>query len=413
MDYDEEVIVPGDLASKIAKGMSVASYGNCPAVEVIPHQQGNFRGAVSYKWRHPDVRNLLSLITNECGWVMLECMENDGAGTKPGFAALLNTPEAYADLGREIIAMCVDDLARTGRFPAVMSNVIDVKAVNDDNINMMRALLEGYGRTLADCNLVNITGEIAVMGSSVTSAWNYGDPSQLIFNWAGNCTGLTYRDFLIDGSNIAPNMPIVGFSEQGYRCNGGSWFTRLLQRKFGPSASAVHDSVERLSKVKHFAEMLTIPSRVFAPLITDLVGWNRNGTPGTPMASIMGMAHITGGGFAKLGEALPHEIGADLHNIPKPSEVLKIGQEWAAEFPDLAISDYECHHYLNGGVSFAVVCTSENDAGIVLETARERGYTCQIIGTTAHRGSTALSGNKLRIQSRFSGNEDLKITYED
>lgn len=46
MNYIKTVIKPGDEASRLGKEVGYRSHGNNPAVIVVAHEPGNFRGDV-------------------------------------------------------------------------------------------------------------------------------------------------------------------------------------------------------------------------------------------------------------------------------------------------------------------------------------------------------------------------------
>ena len=160
--YKAEVIDPGDGASRLAKDVCYGSHKNCSAVIVVPHQPGNFRGHVGFIWREHVVKEMLQNKIDKNGnataWTMLQEVENDGAGGKPQFFTFMGTADVFRGLGWEIITMTADDLARSGRFPAIIDNEINVKRITDRNFPLFQAMIEGYGDALAQAGLVNITG---------------------------------------------------------------------------------------------------------------------------------------------------------------------------------------------------------------------------------------------------------------
>src|SRR4030042_6900889 len=186
--YMEEVISPGDRASKLAHEICVKSYLNNPFVTVVPHQPGNFRGPVGFLWKDgvleqmmkKEVMNLPGVLES---WTMLEEIENDGAGGKPQFFTLLGDKEVFRGLGWEIITMTADDFARSGRFPAVIVNQMDTKKNTDKNFHLFQPVMEGYGKALESARLVNITGELAIMKHSITAFCDDGSDEQLILTW--------------------------------------------------------------------------------------------------------------------------------------------------------------------------------------------------------------------------------------
>jgi len=394
--YKQEVIDPGDRASQLAKEVCFQSHRNCPAVIIVPHQPDNFRGPVGFAWqRHvleqmmryetdPDARAIIS-------WTMLQEVENDGAGGKPQFFTLIGDPEVFHGLGWEIITMTADDFARTGRFPAVMDNTIDAKRITDKSFPLFQAVIEGYGAALQQAGLVNITGEVAIMKHSVTAFCDVDPDSQLVMNWGASCIGLAHRDLLIDGSKIKAGMPIVGFFDPGYRCNGGTFFTNVVLAKFGPNVQAVMQSAEALA----FVRKLTIPSQSYARTVCRLVGWNPDGSIGTPMAEIAGIAHITGGGvWGKFGEILPEGVGANLHSMPVPADVLLEAQELSWD-TDLRLTDYQAYGTLHGGCGMLLIVDKESVSRLIKEAGRD-GIKAQVVGET-----TVSEESEIVIQSRF------------
>jgi phosphoribosylaminoimidazole (AIR) synthetase len=398
--YRREVIDPGDRASQLGRDICFASHGNCPAVLVIPHQPNNFRGPVGYTWNEHVLRQMA--YNNPPNWRMLEEIENDGAGGKPQFFTLVGTPEVFRGLGWEIITMTADDFARSGRFPAVIVNDLNIKSINQENFHLVQGCFEGYGEALKQAHLVNLTGEIAIMKHSVTAFCDDDSKDQFILIWGATCIGLAYRDFLIDGSAITPEMPIVGFGEPGYRCNGGTFFTNLLLRRFGPDIKVIRQNAEAMKLVKQ----LTTPSLSYARTICRLVGWNNDGSPGIPLAHITGISHITGGGvWGKFGEMLPSGIGATLNNMPKPAEVLLRAQELSWDLGDLRLTDHQAYGTLHGGCGMLVICATNEDAATVVTEASRDHIQAQVVGMTHVEANQ--NGEKLIIYSQFKEGELL------
>lgn len=403
--YKQEVIDPGDRASQLAREVCYKSHGNCPAVIIVPHQPGNFRGPVGFAWQKHVLEQMMQYETDPTSgvitaWTMLQEMENDGAGGKPQFFTLIGDPEVFRGLGWEIITMTADDFARTGRFPTVMDNTIDAKRITDKSFPLFQAVIEGYGAALQQAGLVNITGEVAIMKHSVTAFCDVDPDSQLVMNWGASCIGLAHRDLLIDGSKIKAGMPIVGFSDPGYRCNGGTFFTNVVLAKFGPDVRKVMESAEALA----FVRKLTVPSQSYARTVCRLVGWNLDGSIGTPMANIAGIAHITGGGvWGKFGEMLPEGVGANLHSMPKPADVLLEGQE-LSQGTDFALSDLHAYGTLHGGCGMLIIA-SQDSVSAIIDEAQKDGIHAQVVGET-----TTSTEREVTIQSQFKEGRVLSST---
>lgn len=391
--YRKEIIDPGDRASKLAHHICLSSYKNSPAAIIVPRQAGNFRGAVDFVWNK---QILYKMLNGE----IRETVQNDGAGGKPQFFTLVRTREVFHNLGWEIITMCADDIARSGGLPVIMVNEVQTKRITNENFHLFEAMMKGYGKALQESKLINITGEIAVMKHSITAfcdAYPH-DAKQLILTWGGTCIGLSLASFheekIIKPESIKPGMPIVGLHEKGYRCNGGTFFTNLILRKYGQYAG---DKTLWPDECVQFTEKLCAPSKSYAKFITRMIGWNRDGTLGGAVANILGIAHITGGGvWGKFKEILPEGIGADLHNMPKPPGVLLEAQEISQDFPDLKLSDWQAYSTFHGGCGMLIVCESDSDADILELASRAEGIEMSFVGRTIRSKK-----GEIRIASQF------------
>ena len=396
--YKREIIDPGDRASVMAKEICFQSHENCQAIHIIPHQPNNFRGPIGFIWKNHVLRQMMNYQIDQetnkiTSWAIAEEVENDGAGGKPQFFTLVGTPEVFRGLGWEIIAMTADDFARSGRFPAVIDNEIQAKRITDKNFPLFQAMMEGYGDALNQTDLVNITGEVAIMKHSITAFCDINPDEQLVLTWGASCIGLAHHDLLIDGSKIKPGMPIIGFWEPGYRCNGGTFFTNLLLEKFGPDIKDIMNNPEAME----FVKKLTIPSQSYAKTICKIVGWRPDGSIGEPLVKIAGIAHITGGGiWGKFKEILPEGVGAKLDSMPKPAEVLLQAQQlsWDTE---LRLTDYQAHGTLHGGCGMLVILEKNNNTGVIIKKINEAGIKCQFVGYT-----TESPEREIIIHSRFA-----------
>ncbi|MEK7574647.1 MAG: AIR synthase-related protein [Patescibacteria group bacterium] len=398
--YWRDVIDPGDRASRLAKDICFRSHRNSSRVLIVPNQPGNFRGPVGFLWTHDILRKMSNYHVdsggNVVGWELMEAVENDGAGGKSQFLTFLGEEAAFRSHGWEIITMTRDDFARSGRLAVILDNEMNVRRITDKNFPFFQATMEGYGDALAKAHMVNITGETAIMRHSITAFCDVNDDNQLVLTWGASCIGLCARDKLIDGSRIAPGMPIIGLHEHGYRCNGGTFFTNLILNKWGPD---VRDAMQN-ETVRSFVRKLTVPSISYARLIEDLVGWHGVSWHGQP-PDIRGVAHITGGGvWGKFKEILPPGVGADLHSMPEPPVVLREAQELSQGTP-YQLSDYQAYGTLHGGCGMLVICAPGSEVH-VLNQAGKLGIKASFVGSTI-----ASPVNEVLIGSKFMGGKAL------
>lgn len=274
----------------------------------------------------------------------------------------------------------------------MMVNQVDVKRVTDQNFRLVAAMFRGYGRALRACRLVNITGEFAVMKHQITAFCDRNSDKQLILTVDGSCVGLTSKKLLLSPKNIKPDMVVVGLWDPGYRCNGGTFLTNVLLEKFGPDIASIWRNPEAMD----FVRKICVPSQVYTPLLTALCGWNPDGTVNDPLAEIIAMMHITGGGiWGKVAEVMPDGVGMDLYDMLDPAPVLLQAQRYS-EGGKHELSDKKAYGTLHGGCGMLVVCADKAAAEIVIALAARRGIKAGIVGKTM-----ASKAREVVIKSRF------------
>ncbi len=231
------------------------------------------------------------------------------------------------------------------------------------------------------------------MPHCITAFCDTGSDSQLIMTWGATCLGLASTSRRLNGSTITPDMLIVGFRDNGYRCNGGTKLTSIILDTWGPDFGKIMSS----SNARAFIEKVAVPSRSYAQTIARLNGWRLDGSIGTPLAMLHGVAHITGGGvWSKLGEILPEGVGAYLSSMPRPDPVLIQAQALASRTSS-PLTGYQCHGTFHGGCGLMIVC-EDRDADRVLQEACNDGHDPYIVGRTIESENREIS-----IDSRFFG----------
>lgn len=396
--YMQEIIAPGDKASVLAKDISYGSFDNNQAVEIRPRQSGNFRGPVDIIFK----KHILEMMLDGKMFVV---NENDGAGGKPDFATFLGTESAFYNLSWEVLCMILDDIARNGGFPVFMDNDVNAKFVNENNFHLVEAMFKGFGSALKLSNVINKTGEFAIMKYGVTAFCDRKDANQLILNWSGSCVGLGHEDKNLDGSKIESGMPIVGFWEPGYRCNGGTQLIDTILYAFGGSVGNAMRNKEAINFVKKIVE----PSVSYAKLINRAHGWNNDGSIRKAEVEIAGIAHITGGGiWNKFKEILPSGVGAHLDKMGKPAEVLLEAQELTWNNQRLHLSDWRCHSTFHGGYGMLVVCKDNDASAKLIELARREMIIAEEIGIT-----TKSDKNEILIQSQFKQKKEISSEHSE
>ena len=270
----------------------------------------------------------------------------DGVGTKTAIAMALGR---YDTVGRDLVAMCADDLVCAGAEPLFFLDYVAVGRVDPQQIaTLVGGIAEGC--SLAGCSLIG--GETAehpgLMG-----------PDE--FDLAGFCVGVVERDRLMDGTAARAGDALVGIAASGLHSNGYSLvrrivaendldlhetYSELLCRILGPDVVA-----EPETENKTFGEVLLEPTRIYSQSILRLR--RRLNEAGL---ELHGVSHVTGGGLpGNVPRMLSDGLGANVFpgNWPMPSVMRLFGALGG-------LSPAELRSTFNGGLG--MVCAVPADA---------------------------------------------------
>jgi phosphoribosylformylglycinamidine cyclo-ligase len=273
----------------------------------------------------------------------------DGVGTKAMVAA---ATARYDTIGRDLVAMCVDDLVCTGARPLFL---LDYVAVGSLDPVMVEALVSGVadGCVRAGCALIG--GEMAehpgVMG-----------PGE--FDLVGFAVGAVERDRMLDPGTVVPGDLLVGLHSPGLRSNGYSLARRVLLDRAGRAL----DAPAWDGSPQTMAEVLLEPSVIYAPAVTALLA-------ALPVRSL---AHITGGGIVgNLPRALPAGVHAVIDRAawtpPRVfAEIAALGQ----------VTEAEMAATFNLGIGMVAVVAAPV-AAEALSVLGAAGVPAAVIGTVA------------------------------
>jgi phosphoribosylformylglycinamidine cyclo-ligase len=294
----------------------------------------------------------------------------DGVGTKTAIAAALGR---YDTIGRDLVAMCADDVACAGAEPLFF---LDYVAVGRLDPPLAAELVEGVA---AGC----IEAGCALVGGETAEHPGLMDPTS--FDLAGCCVGVVERELLIDGTGARPGDAIVGLASSGLHANGfslvrslvASWDLHLdrpyqeqLARTLGGDATAAAISAEPEHALATLGEVLLTPTRIYARPILALRSSLR-----AAGHDLRGIAHITGGGLpGNVPRALPTGLGARLDPLRwrMPSIMGLMGALGG-------LADDEVRSTFNGGLGMVVVVAP---AAIEATTSflRDDGIEATVVG---------------------------------
>jgi phosphoribosylformylglycinamidine cyclo-ligase len=283
----------------------------------------------------------------------------DGVGTKALIAQALGR---FDTIGRDLVAMCVDDIVCQGAEPLFFLDYIAVGKLVPDHIEQ---LVEGVAHGCREAGCALIGGEMAEHPGAM-------DPGE--FDLVGFAVGVAERDQLITGEHVQVGDVLIGLPSPNLRSNGYSLARRVLLDDAGRSLDDPAYPGARHS----LGEELLAPSVIYAPAISAL----------TRVVDVHAIAHITGGGIVgNLARVLPE--GADAEVDRRTWEAPRIFGE-IQRLGD--VSDEEMAKVFNLGIGMVVVVPSE-EAHATLDLLRSQGHRgASEIGTiTSGRGRARIS----------------------
>ena len=269
----------------------------------------------------------------------------DGVGTKTAIATALGR---YDTIGRDLVAMCADDLVCSGAEPLFFLDYIAAGRVLPERIaTMVGSIADGCGA--AGCSLIG--GETAEHPGLMA-------PDE--FDMAGFCVGVVERDRVLDGTAARAGDALVGIASSGLHSNGFSLVRRIVAEVEVPLDEGYAELVGRIlgpgtkpepeTQPLTLGEVLLTPTRIYARAILRLR--RRLDEAGS---ELRGAAHITGGGLpGNVPRALPEGLGARLRPAawPMPSIVRLVGALGG-------LSGEELRSVFNGGLGMVCIVPPE------------------------------------------------------
>ncbi len=294
----------------------------------------------------------------------------DGVGTKTAIAAAL---DRYDTIGRDLVAMCADDVVCSGAAPLFF---LDYVAVGRLESQQVADLVGGVAAGCEEAGCALVGGETAEHPGLMAP----GD-----FDLAGFCVGVVERVDWLDGSAIRAGDAIVGLAASGLHANGYSLVRSLMAKwdldlarpyqeqlilTLGGEAAAGAIRAEPEHGLATLGEVLLTPTTIYAGALLRLRGALR-----AAGHDIHGLAHVTGGGLpGNLPRALPDDLGARLDPATwrMPSVIRLIGALGG-------LDDEELRATFNGGLGMvAIVPTAA--VPVTLSALAGEGIAATVVG---------------------------------
>ncbi|GAB2877127.1 phosphoribosylformylglycinamidine cyclo-ligase [Streptomyces mayteni] len=192
----------------------------------------------------------------------------DGVGTK---VAVAQRMDVHDTIGRDLVAMVVDDLVVCGAEPLFMTDYVCVGKVYPERV---AAIVKGIaeGCALAGCALVG--GETAEHPGLL-------GPEE--YDLAGAGTGVVEADALLGADRIRSGDAVIALGSSGLHSNGYSLVRHVF---FDLAGWSIERHVPEFGRT--LGEELLEPTRIYSLDCLALVR----------AAEVHAFAHITGGGLA-------------------------------------------------------------------------------------------------------------------
>lgn len=274
----------------------------------------------------------------------------DGVGTKVDLARQLGVLDT---VGRDLVAMVVDDLVVTGAEPLFFNDYLSVGSLEPERVaELVRGIADGCAE--AGCALVG--GETAehpgLLGADE-------------FDLAGFGVGVVERDAILGSERVVVGDALIALPSSGLHSNGYSLVRRIVA---GLDLSADHGLGAPLG------EVLLTPTRIHGPDCLALVE--------SAEVEVHAFSHITGGGLpGNLPRVLPNHLGArvDTSSWPWPPIVA-----WLAE--EGPIADDEVWRTFNCGVGMVAVVPA-SEVAPALAVLADRGVDAWVLGEVVPRSA--------------------------
>ena len=192
----------------------------------------------------------------------------DGVGTKAEIARQTGRLES---IGRDLVAMCVDDLVCVGAAPLFF---LDYLAVGHLDPASVVQLVGGIAAGCVETGCALIGGEMAE---------HPGVMADDQFDLVGFAVGAVERTALLDGSAVVAGDVLVGLESPNLRSNGFSLARRLV---FDTAGRGLDDPAWDGAETS-LADELLAPSVIYAPAVLAVMAEHE----------VHAVAHITGGGL--------------------------------------------------------------------------------------------------------------------
>jgi phosphoribosylformylglycinamidine cyclo-ligase len=250
----------------------------------------------------------------------------DGVGTKVKLAARFNRWEG---VGRDLVAVCVNDVITTGAHPLFF---LDYIACHKLEPQVVQEVVRGMRDACLECGCALIGGEMAEMGEVYR-------PGEM--DLAGFAVGVVDRLNRIDGGSVVAGDVVVGLPSNGVHSNGFSLVRKVFE---GLSDAEWQEHSDRLGC--SLVEDLLRPTQLYHGSLRTLLD---NG------AEVKAVAHISGGGLPdNAGRVLPPGLDVVIERAAVPAQPI-----FGLIAEHGGVAEKEMWHTFNMGVGMMLIIAPE------------------------------------------------------
>src|SRR5438309_10826265 len=282
-------------------------------------------------------------------------VHTDSVGTKVIIAQLMRK---YDTIGIDCVAMCANDLICTGAEPI---SFLDYLAMAKHDRRIVEEIALGLVEGAKQAGMAIVGGETAIVHDLLS---NHGG-----LDLVGMAAGICKEKELILGDEIRNGDVLVGVASSGIHSNG-----LTLARKTLLGEYKLRENVPELGR--SIGEELLEPTRIYVKPVLEA----------TRKLEVHGLAHITGGGFAKLDRIVGQaRLGADIDRLPSTPGIFRIIQKKGR------ISDREMYRTFNMGAGLIIVCPQRTEDAIIRLFTRH-GHSAFDLGRVRKNSGIRVSG---------------------
>ncbi|PSL47041.1 phosphoribosylformylglycinamidine cyclo-ligase [Salsuginibacillus halophilus] len=281
----------------------------------------------------------------------------DGVGTKLKLAFQM---DKHDTIGKDAVAMCVNDIAVQGAEPLFFLDYIACGELSPEKVS---SIVHGIADGCVEAGCALVGGETAEMPGMYAPAE---------YDIAGFSVGAAEKHVVQTPPAAEQGDAVIGVASSGLHSNGFSLVRKCLLEEQGLKLDEVYAPLER-----PLGEELLEPTKIYAASLQRL----------RQAVDIRGMAHITGGGlYENVPRMLPEDVGAslDLARWEAPA-VYQLLRETGG------LTEQDMYHAFNMGIGAAVI-VKEDDAAAAIQALTDAGETAAVIGTVTNEPGVRIQG---------------------